>query len=360
MDGMEPIDDLMNQGVNENIFPGAVLLASKDNTVLFHRAYGYSNLTTRLKTNLNTIFDLASLTKPLATTLAVMALIQKGELSLDQPVGSILKPFNRSEKKAITIRHLLCHNSGLPDYRPYYLTLHALPFEKRKTELRRCLADESLVNAVGKKTVYSDLGFMILRWIIETVSHKALDYFTFHSIYQPLNLEGLFFPNPLISTTPHQFAATEKCPWRNMILQGQVHDENAWVMGGVEGHAGLFGTAIAINSLLWSMLNVFYDGSPVLFFEKDLLRVFFSRQVDSEYALGFDTPSGTNASCGRYFSSHSVGHLGFTGTSFWVDLDQAVVVILLSNRVHLSRENIKIREFRPRLHDRIMASLATH
>jgi len=354
---MKHIDYLMQQALSENVFPGAVLLVSKDNAILFYHAYGYSNLITQSVTDRNTIYDLASLTKPLATTLAIMALIQKGKLYLNQPIGSILPPFCHTEKETITIRHLLCHNSGLPDYRPYYSKLSTLPPEKRKTALNGYLVEEPLLNPIGKKVVYSDLGFMILRWLVETVSNQPLDHLASQEIYHPLGIWDLFFAGSKSSTDRQRIAATERCLWRNLVLQGQVHDENAWVMGGVEGHAGLFGTAIEINKLLWSLMNVYYGGPSVLFFEKELLKVFFKKQVDSDRALGFDMPSGPNASCGHYFSDHSVGHLGFTGTSFWMDLDQSIVVILLTNRIHLSRDNIKIREFRPLLHNVIMETV---
>jgi CubicO group peptidase (beta-lactamase class C family) len=151
-----------------------------------------------------------------------------------------------------------------------------------------------------------------------------------------------------------QFAATERCPWRDTIIEGVVHDENAYAVGGIEGHAGLFGTAKDVYRLLSVLLTDFYGQSESILFEKKLMQTFFIRAGSSGRPLGFDAPSSTGASCGQYFSKKSVGHLGFTGTSFWMDLDRGVIVILLTNRVHPSRDNVKIKAFRPQLHDVVM------
>jgi CubicO group peptidase (beta-lactamase class C family) len=150
------------------------------------------------------------------------------------------------------------------------------------------------------------------------------------------------------------FAATEQCPWRKDLLVGRVHDENTYVMGGVQGHAGLFGTAVDVHRLLVELLSA-YHGRPLAgCFEPDLVRLFFQRWAGTDRTLGFDTPSVENSSSGRFFSTNTVGHLGFTGTSFWMDLDQAVIVILLTNRIHPTRNNETIRQFRPKLHDAVM------
>jgi CubicO group peptidase (beta-lactamase class C family) len=141
-------------------------------------------------------------------------------------------------------------------------------------------------------------------------------------------------------------------------LEGVVHDENAYVCGGVQGHAGLFGTARDIYDLLRELLSVFHGHFSACVFQRDILKVFWHRQEDTGRGLGFDSPSLKGASCGRYFSKKSVGHLGFTGTSFWTDPDRSVIIILLTNRVHPSRENIKIRAFRPKLHDAVMKNVA--
>lgn len=353
---MKPVDTLMKQAIAERVFPGGVLLVAQKSTVKLFNAYGYANLFSNLRMTRDIIFDLASLTKPLATTLAVILLIQKNRLKLDDTLAAILPAFNQTDKARITIRQLLSHDSGLPDYRPYFQTLCKLPPVDRQNELRELLLKESLLHPPGQKVLYSDLGFMILAWVVASVSKQRLDHFTTQSIYTPLGLKNLFFIDLERDRPLKIFAATEICPWRKILLNGEVHDDNAYVMGGVAGHAGLFGTAGDIHRLLATLLSAFYGRDNTLF-KKALLQTIFTRQGNSEKALGFDMPAPENSSCGHYIPATSVGHLGFTGTSFWMDIEHEIAIVLLSNRIHPSRENIKIRNFRPRLHDAVMESI---
>jgi len=353
----EPVNNLMQEAVAENIFPGGVLLVSTADSILFFEAYGYADLFSGRPMTKDTVFDLASLTKPLATTLAVMQLVSQQKLNLDQPLESILPRFKDSDKSRISVRHLLCHNSGLPDYRPYYQLLDKLPQNIRKNALKDLLVKEPLINPVGEKVLYSDLGFMVLNWAVEQVSTKRLDKFVNAEIYSRLGLANLFFVE-LGSELHHvEFAATERCSWRNILLEGVVHDENAYVVGGIEGHAGLFGTAGDVYHLLKALLAEYHGRSADVLFGKELVQTFLNRHENTDRALGFDTPAANGSSCGRYFTQNSVGHLGFTGTSFWVDLDRRVIVILLTNRVHPSRDNLKIKAFRPKLHDMVITQL---
>jgi len=355
---MKQVESLMRQAVDDGVFPGGVLLVSTAGAVVFFEAYGYADIFARRKMKRDTVFDLASLTKPLATTLAVMQLISKGKLELDSELSSLLPRFKNTDKSRIIVRHLLRHDSGLPDYRPYYENLRELPPTRRKTALQDLLVNEPLRHPVGKQTLYSDLGFMILGWIVEQVSGKRLDCFVSEEIYGPLGLD-LFFVDIGAGRRAAEFAATEQCPWRRILLDGNVHDDNAYVVGGVDGHAGLFGTAEAVHRLLMVLLSDFQDRSEARIFNKELLKVFLQRQEGKRRALGFDTPALTDSSCGQYFSKRTVGHLGFTGTSFWMDLERSVMVILLTNRVHPSRENNLIKEFRPKLHDAVMLGINT-
>jgi len=349
---MSQINDLMRKGVKDKVFPGGVLLVSKNDSIIFFEAYGYANIFSKRIMTKNTIFDLASLTKSLATTLAVMKLIQQGQLDLEQNLGTLLPEIRDKDKKQITIRNLLCHNSGMPDYRPYYIELLKIPYNFRKKALRDFLINEPLVYPIGKNVLYSDLGFMILGWIIEKVSGRSFDSLVVQDIYRPLRLENLFFVNLNSKRYMDCFAATEFCLWRKILIDGSVHDDNAYVVGGIDGHAGLFGTAMDMKVLLSSLLFAFHGHSYN--FKKELINKFFERQKDSDRALGFDMPSLSDSSCGSQFSKNSVGHLGFTGTSFWMDLDRSIIVILLTNRVHPSRDNNKIKRFRPILHDTVM------
>jgi len=344
----------MKAGLTARAFPGAVLLVAEEERVLFYRAYGVANIFSCDPVKIDTVFDLASLTKSLATATAVMKLLERDGVALDSPISAILPEFAQTDKSGITIFQLLTHTSGLPAYRPYYRVLRHLPSSARKSALRRLLQAQPLVDRPGRQTVYSDLGYMILEWLIERVAQTSLDGYLEAAIYDPLAVDTLFFPGKDLIPFPKTVAATEYCPWRNVLLVGRVHDDNADVVGGVCGHAGLFGTARGIHQLLSHMLGVYHGKIPLGMFRRDLVRSFLSPCSFSGRPPGFDRPEGLFSSAGRYFSPNTIGHLGFTGTSFWMDLDRRAIVVLLTNRVHPSRGNMGIRAFRPLLHDIVM------
>ena len=360
---MDKADLHMKQAVREHVFPGGVLLVSIKGETIFHTAYGIANMYSDQPVEKDTVFDLASLTKPLATTMAVMKLMEESALSLEDTMGRMLPDFSGTEKKDITVRQLLDHTSGLPDYRPYYENLISVSRELRRTVLKKFLVEEKLIHPPGKKTVYSDLGFMILGWIVETVSGLRLDSFVEKKIYSPMGLDNLFFI-PInesgmgMETGNRIFAATEECPWRKKVIEGVVHDDNAFITGGVEGHAGLFGTASDVNKLLVNLLDAYYDRSDFSVIRREIVRRFLKTpdKLDRR-ALGFDVPSPENSSSGNCYSEYTVGHLGFTGTSFWMDIARSIIVILLTNRIHPDRGNEKIKNFRPVLHDAVMQPL---
>jgi CubicO group peptidase (beta-lactamase class C family) len=354
---MNQVDRLMHQAIEDRIFPGGVLLVSRDKQIEFFEAYGCADLFSGAPVTKDTIYDLASLTKPLATTLAVMQLIQESRLSLDQLVVSVLPYFLDPLMSQVTIRHLLAHSSGLADYRPYYLNLRQIPLKERKKQLDKMLTQERLVCVPGKQVIYSDMGFMILRWVIETISGQRLDHFLSDFLYHPLGLERLFFVDLNQQARSENIAATELCGWRNILLKGKVHDDNAFIMGGIDGHAGLFGSAADVARLISTLLSDHREQSGGSFFNSDLIQVFWSRQMPSGRALGFDMPSADGASCGHFFPKTGVGHLGYTGTSFWVDPEQSIFIVLLTNRVHPSRFNVGIRKFRPIIHNQIMIDM---
>lgn len=351
----------MHQALKDHVFPGAVLLAAKARAVYLHEAYGYANLFTKQKMTTGVVFDLASLTKPMATSLAVMALMRDGCLDLDVQLGDVLKPFKKTSKAAITIQQLLCHQSGLPDYKPYYIKVSQHPVSERQSVLCEHLLKEELVYPIGSRVLYSDLGFMILRWVVEHVAGKRMDRLVEGAIYKPLEISDLFF-RPLDKTGAaekcgRQFAATEQCPWRNAVLEGVVHDENAYAVGGVEGHAGLFGAAQAVHSLLTTLYTVFHTDLETSFVSQDVMRRFWEPCASGVRTPGFDRPSAKGSSSGCYFDPNSIGHLGFTGTSFWMEPLSGIMIILLTNRVHPRRTNNKIKIFRPQLYDMIMKSI---
>ena len=400
---MDAIADMMKKGVEDNVFPGAVLLVSVNSKVMFHQAFGRSDLYLNELMTKGTIFDLASLTKPLATTMAVLKLVQDGLLCLDQKIGTVLdfalnsSVFNLphtfdklydlmpefiGQKKDITIEQLLRHTSGLPAYRPYYEKIVQYPSVFRRNCLRALVIKEPLENSPGDKQVYSDLGYILLAWIVEILSKQRMDKFLRNHVYSFLGIDDLFFIDLLDhvdadgkSMVPDddtvsqealfrtelkskKFAATENCPWRKKIIKGQVHDDNAWAAGGIEGHAGLFGTASAVFELLVELMNGL-QGEKTKIISGKLLKRFAVKNGRGNMTAGFDTPSRPVSASGRYFSSSSLGHLGFTGTSFWMDPEKSIIIILLTNRVHPSRKNNKIRWFRPLIHDLIMEKFMT-
>ncbi len=357
-EGAARIDALMHQGLNQRIFPGAVLLAGVDGKVLFHKAYGMADLFSARPMTCETCFDLASLTKPLATAMACMLLVHEGRMALDHPVIETWPGFWGNDKKQITPRHLLGHSSGFPPWQPYYMRLQNLKSAERPLALKRWLCAEALQFTPGQKAQYSDLGFMILQILIEKISGRPLNQFVHEQIYLPLKINPLFFMTPGGERFAHgDFAATELCPWRNRLLCGQVHDDNAYTMGGVAGHAGLFGTAMAVFNTLQTLLRLDQGNTGQGIISPAVVHTFFQRQGSLRYALGFDMPSDQGSSAGRYFPADSVGHLGFSGTSFWAHRHKQVVVIMLTNRVHPSRFNPSIKPFRPALHDAIMEAL---
>ncbi len=350
-----PIDEAMRKALRDHVFPGAVLFVGRGEQRLFFEAYGQANRFNGQPMTRQTVFDLASLTKPLATTLAAAWLVDRGQIALDRSVATWLPVFAKTDKAAITPRQLLTHRSGLPAHRRFYMSLKSLPFQLRKETVLDLLLNVPLIAPSGEATLYSDLGFMLLCRLIERVAGCSLDRFLADHIYGPLGIHDLFFVDLHSGTRPGRlFAATELCPLRNRLLIGEVHDDNAWYTGGVDGHAGLFGTAEAVHRLLRSLVGGSHGASADTVFSPSIVTEVLYGNPVHQFTLGFDRPAVKNSSAGRYFSKKTVGHLGFTGVSFWMDLLTDMTVILLTNRVHPFRWRNRLIDFRPRIHDRIM------
>ena len=347
------IRNLVQKGVYEKVYPGAVILVSVSGRLIECFSAGYSQMVPHpVSMKQDTIFDLASLTKPLATTLALMKLVDKGLIDLDAFVSDVFAV--PRDKERITLRMLLTHSSGLPAWRPYYLMLRDYPLVIRKGVIREWILKEELVFPPGKSNLYSDLGFIILEGIIDEVSGAKMKDLLF-SLYASLNLTNTFLGYPEHKLKRDQFAATEFCPWRKRIIQGEVHDENAFSLGGYSGHAGLFSTVRDIFAIINMLLNHYYGRAEDVF-RKETVKAFFEKQ-NERWTLGWDTPTGDNSSSGKLFSENSVGHLGYTGTSIWIDLKKEIVVIFLTNRTYPTRKNEKIKQFRPFIHDMIMKQI---
>lgn len=310
----------------------------------------------------NIYYDLASLTKPLATALSIVALVGEGKISLEGKITDYLPAVLPEDKWEITIYQLLNHSSGLPAHRPYFEELESLPAAGRKEKLLGLISAEKLAAPPGTTAIYSDLGYLLLGLIIEELAGVGLERYFQDKIVGPLGLgEGIFFNPPGRARKAREtFMPTEDCPWRGRVLQGEVSDENCWVLGGVAGHAGLFGNIESVLSLTCAIMDIWQGKREHPCLRRKDLAFFLEAQsqvAGSPWALGFDRPTPGSSSSGQYLSPRSVGHLGFTGTSFWIDPDKGLVVVLLTNRVHPSRENLLIREFRPLFHDRVVELL---
>ena len=368
------VESAFQEAVADGVFPGAVVLASKDSSVVYEQAFGWRALSPhKTVMELGTIFDLASLTKPIATTVAFMLLVKEKKLRLDDLVTRVIPMYGVLGKNLTTCRHLLNHSSGLPAWKAFFEEIikgektgrvNFVASRAAKNFVYELVHREKPLSAPGSQCLYSDLGFMLLGEAIEVLTGNTLDRFCQERIFRPLRLRATGFID-LTQLRTHRLqpveemiAPTENCPWRKKLLCGEVHDDNAYAMGGVAGHAGLFSSARDVHAFLVRMDQCFKGKDD--FLPQALVQEFFKRSDSSgngNFALGWDTPTPERSASGHLFSSHSVGHLGFTGCSIWWDLEKNCHIILLTNRVHPSRKNEKIKEFRPLIHDEIMKVL---
>jgi CubicO group peptidase (beta-lactamase class C family) len=351
------------------------------------------------------LFDVASLTKPLATATLAAILVAEGRLGLDEPVADRLPAFGGGDggraadgggsapgasapasgaagRGRVTVRHLLCHSSGLPGWCPYFERVAAdpvgglaflppaerpgdlaPPFARGLELLREAVLSEPLEAEPGARVLYSDPGFLLLGWIVEAAGGAPLDRLFAGRVAGPLGLSGAAFVRGQAAAGPDgaPYVATERCEHRHEVNLGAVNDDNAWALGGVAGHAGLFASAEAIAVLGQAWLDAL-EGRAGGLLDPRVAAAFARVQgpAGTTRALGWDTPSREGSSLGRRLGRGprgALGHLGFTGTSLWIDRDAGVVAALLTNRVHPSRENERIREFRPLFHDAVAEAL---
>ena len=368
-----PIQSALQAAVDDGTFPGAVLAIRLRGEIVFESAVGrLSRQGTGGGVTVQTCYDLASLTKVLATTTALALLMQRGLVKLDDTIDGILRELRDSAIGAATVRQLLTHSSGLPGWRPLYERVAALEATQpgfmgssaARDAVVGFIAKEELVYERGSRSLYSDLGFMLLGFAVERLSGEALDQFCSSQIYEPLGARPLAYARrgPVSARSIQHdagclIAPTEEDPWRGRILCGEVHDENAYALGGVAGHAGLFGTARAVLAVSQAWMDGRRKKTGLL--TPDIVKTFTTNRQgvpNSSWALGWDTPS-VRSSSGTRFSPESFGHLGFTGTSLWIDPIKELEVVLLSNRVHPTRRNEQIRVFRPHIHDVICREL---
>ncbi len=346
---------ILRDALEERAFPGAALAVGHQGRLVASHGFGrltYDDAAPQITRE--TVFDLASVTKAVATTTVAMMLFERGSLKLEAPVAELLPefvtlspPHQRSKREAVTIRMLLAHSSGLPAYEKLF------EFANNRQELLRATMTTPLVAAPGDRADYSDIGFILLGEILERVSREPLDQFAQREIFDRLGLTRTWFIPPL-EMRPQIPPTENDRTFRKRVIQGEVNDENAWVMGGISGHAGMFASATDLATFAECLLR---GGAPLV---KPATLALFTRREESPRgtfrALGWDTPSQPSSS-GSRFSPSSFGHLGFTGTSLWIDPKRRLSVTLLTNRTWPNRSSQKIREVRPLLHDAIVEAI---
>ena len=353
---------LLSQGVEEGVFPGAAAAVSWKCGASRKRCVAFSGIKDNLfpdeKVTEDTCFDLASLTKALSTSLIIYSLVKEKKISITERLEKFFNGDLPADKKNITIAQLLSHSSGLIDYKPYFKDFAPESSSKFKGELLRLILAEPLVYKPGTRCLYSDFGFIILGTIIEKLSGENIEDSFAKYISDPVGVtDDIFFLPIPAEVDKKQFAATEDCPWRGRVIRAEVHDEHCWLTGGVSGHAGLFGRAGGVLQLCERIMEQWLE-SQNTFSWSGMLKPGLQRQYkDQTWCLGFDTPSTRGSSGGEFISANSVGHLGYAGTSFWIDPDRELIMVLLSNRVHPDRSNVKIRAFRPFFHTSVIKSL---
>jgi len=353
------IDELMEEALKSHVFTAcSVGFFVRENKMIEGNIfnYGFSGEKQDIfPVDERTVFDLASLTKPIVTSLSVLSLLEEGKLKKNDKVGYFFKT-SLSQHNEIKIKHLLTHSSGLPAHRTYYKNLLNLPYADRMDQCIDWILKENLLFKPGDNNLYSDLGFILLGKIIEKVSGEKLDEYWKRKIVISLELDkGLFFASKQ-KTGPKVCVNTGICSWSQERLCGTVNDDNCRALGGVAGHAGLFGSAHALLSLCENILLQFKGDSQHPSYSSELIRKLLSNK-EGPWVFGFDTPTGNFSSSGKHFSDMTVGHLGFTGTSFWIDLQRGIAIVLLTNRVNCGENLTPIKKLRPLLHDTIMEFL---
>lgn len=357
MTGRLPIDQMLRGAVAEGVAPAiafGIAAPDRDDEMWFAGRIGAA--TDAPSVGPETRFDLASLTKPLTTMVWILGLVERGLLALDRPIGASLDVHDPA-LSATPLWRLMTHTAGLPAHRRYFAGLGPTTrrtgrFDRARQAMRRMLRATELARPPGSSERYSDPGFLLLEWIGEAIDAPLASRWADLPGHGP---EGLHFqPSRQHPRSIPGYAPTEQCPLRQRLVQGEVHDENAWVMGGVAGHAGCFGNLPAVLAQGRRWLDALTgDGAPL-----GISPALAEEAVDRRWmhphgtrVLGWDTPTPGRSSSGARFGRRAVGHLGFTGTSIWLDPEKRVVMVLLTNRICPDRANPAIRTFRPLLHD---------
>jgi CubicO group peptidase (beta-lactamase class C family) len=353
---------LLRSGVTAGAYPGAAIEVGRRETVVWRGAFGSLSRDEHANpVDIDTIFDLASLTKVIVTATLAMRAVDDGLLTLDDLVADWIPGWRGADRQQVTIRHLLAHSSGLTAYLPFFRD------HTGRVEFEPAIARMPLEYEPGTRSIYSDLGFILLGFILEDARSGASSETSPGMLDPSGSLAAQFHrvgtlvtDQPLTFLPPRawrpRIAPTEHDSWRGRTLVGEVHDENAWALGGAAGHAGLFGTAAAVGAFARAALHTI-AGNPILA-QPATMQTFIQRAnvPASSRALGWDTMLPTS-SCGSLLAPTAIGHTGFTGTSLWIDWQRDFYVVLLTNRVHPTRENHLLKELRPRIHNAVVEEL---
>lgn len=346
---------LIRRAIDHKAFPGAAVAVSHGRALIASQGFGHFTYDAGSPEVLpETVFDLASVTKVISTAVMAMLLYQRGGLRLETPIAAILPDFvslappdQKAERKSVTVRMLLAHSSGLPAYVKLFETAGT------RGELIRAALSTPLVATPGSKANYSDIGFILLGEALSRLAGLPLDVVARQEIFIPLGISRTCFNPPTGWKSVIPPTEVDRT-FRHVVIQGEVNDENAWVMGGIGGHAGLFAPALDVARFAECILR---GGSPIL--QPPTIELFTRREaspIGTSRALGWDTPSHPSSS-GTHFSPRSIGHLGYTGTSLWIDPDRQLSVTLLTNRTWPDRTSNAIRQVRPLIHDAIVKAL---
>jgi CubicO group peptidase (beta-lactamase class C family) len=340
----QAVDRLLDDAIHAKAFPGAALVVTQGDEIALERYAGYLTYDKCTHVIADTIYDLASLTKVVVTTPLMMWLMEAGRISLEQPLVSAIPEFKGTDarRERVTLAHLLTHTSGLPAHRKYYQ--HARTPEAVLAQV----FSTGLEADPGTRTEYSDIGFILLGVAIERIGGASLDQLAEREIFAKLDLLTQFGPLHHVGNVAPTLEAID---FRMRQIHGSVNDENAWAMGGVAGHAGLFGTARDVSEFARCMLR---GGAPL--FKTDTIERFTARQGGTNRTLGWDTPTQPSQS-GTYLSPRSYGHLGYSGTSLWIDPEREISITLLTNRTYPDNKSQEIKRFRPLIHDAVIESL---
>ena len=342
--------DVLQQAIAEHVFPGASAAVTENGSLVALKACGrFTYDADAPVVTPATVFDLASVTKVVASTAVAMLLYERGLIDLDAPLAGIVPEFisEDSRRRDVTLRMLLAHCSGLPAYEKLFLEAND------RENLLQLAFPTPLAAEPGSTAVYSDIGFILLGVALERLVDEPLDRFCQREIFDPLGMTNTTFnpPKELRKAIP---PTQDDRRFRHRVIQGEVQDENASVLGGVAGHAGVFSTAADLAKFAHVMLS---GGDPIL--RSDTVELFTRRQAEpagSSRALGWDTPSNPSQS-GKYFGPASFGHLGYTGASMWIDPERQVSITLLTNRTWPDCSDQRIKAVRPRFHDAVIESL---